>query len=151
VATQRVDIVRRACEAWGEGDLSTISDLYAADLTADGGELWPEGRGTVHGRDAVLSAFDSIMKAFEVSELIPEGFLEAGDTLVVPLLWRGRLPGSESFVEQRLIGSYGFRGEQIAEIRWFASMERTLDALGLPPDSAARVIREPIDGQAQAG
>lgn len=131
--------MRRACEAWGDGDLSVIGDLYSPDVTADGGELWPEGSGVVHGVDAVLSAFASIMAPFERSELIPEGVIESGETLVVPLLWRGRLAGSDSFIEQRLVGSYGFRGRRIAEVRWFASLEAALSALGLPVEAAAQL------------
>lgn len=146
VASERADTVRRACQAWGAGDLATLRDLYVADVSADGGELWPEGSGSVHGVDAVLGAFEAIMSVFERSELIPEGFLEAGDTMVVPLLWRGRPTGSESFVEQRLVGSYGFRGERIAEIRWFASLEGALDGLELPSELAAALVPEPTHG-----
>ena len=90
MASERVDTVRRACEAWGAGDLSALRNLYAVDVSADGGELWPEGSGSVHGVDAVLGAFEAIMSAFERSELIPEGFLEAAEP---PLIGRvlGRL------------------------------------------------------------
>lgn len=139
----RAEAVRRACTAWGEGDLAAIRAAYSEDVTADGGELWPEGSGAVSGVEDVLATFASIMRAFDESELIPEGFLEAGDTLVVPLTWRGRSAGSEGFVEQRLVGAYRFRGPLICEIRWFASLAAALDALGLPPDSAAGLVREP--------
>ncbi len=137
---QHVDAVRRACEAWGTGDLATIRELYAPDVIADGGALWPEGRGAVHGADAVINAFASIMGAFEYSELIPEGFLEAGDTLVVPLLWRGVSSESKSFVEQRLVGAYRFNDGRIAFIAWFAGIEEALDGLGLPRSAAEDLL-----------
>ena len=46
---------------------------------------------------------------FERNELFPEGVIEAEDTLVVTLRWRGLPRGSTSFVEQRLIGTFTFR------------------------------------------
>ena len=139
MVTTRMEVVRRACRAWGEHDLGTIRELYASDVIADGGELWPEGQGPVRGVDAVLATFETIMSAFEQSELVPEAFLEEGDTLVVPLLWRGCTGGVAGMVEQRLVGTYGFRGELLAENRWFASLESALEALGLWPESAARL------------
>jgi ketosteroid isomerase-like protein len=142
--SQRVDTIRKVCQAWGERDISTLHDLYTLDVLADGGELWPEGSGSVRGVDAVMGAFESIMSAFDSSELVPEGFLEAGDTLVIPLLWRGRSEGSRSFVEQRLVAAYGFRGQLIAEMRWYPSLDRALGALGLTPEDAAAMIREPV-------
>jgi hypothetical protein len=119
-----------ACRAWGAGDLSTIRDLYTEDVTADGGDLWPEGSGPVRGVDRVLETFAAIMSAFESSELIPESVLEVGDTLIVPLLWRGRAGGSH--VEQRLVGCYLFRGSRIAGITWYSSLEAAREANGLP-------------------
>jgi len=134
---EREETVRRACTAWGEGDLDAIRRLYSPDVIADGGDLWPEGTGSVQGIEAVLENFSSLMSAFESSELIPEGFLEEGETVIVPLLWRGRLAGSAGFIEQRLTGAYRFRGIQIDEIRWYASVEQALEGLGLPPERMA--------------
>jgi ketosteroid isomerase-like protein len=145
MSQQHVDAVRRACVAWGAGDIPTIRELYATDVVADGGVLWPEGSGSVRGVDAVIAAFESIMTAFERSELIPEGFLEASDTLVVPLLWRGISPGSDSAVEQRLIGSYRFTHGRIAHIAWFATLDQALDALGLPRSAAESLLDADAD------
>jgi ketosteroid isomerase-like protein len=139
--SRHVEAVRRTYQAWGEGDISTIRELFAPDVVADGGVLWPEGKGSVRGVDAVMRAFASIMAAFERSELIPEGFLEAGDTLVAPLLWRGVSAASRSVVEQRLIAAYGFRDDQIASIAWFGGLDEALDALGLPRSFAEGVFR----------
>lgn len=142
MSRENVEAVRRACRAWGAGDVATIRELYAPDVTADGGVLWPEGSGSVQGADAIIRTFQSIMAAFERSELIPEGFIEVGDTLVVPLLWRGVPPGSNSFVEQRLVGAYRFRQGRIVFISWFAALEEALDALGLPRSAAEDLVAD---------
>ncbi len=135
--------MRRACRAWGEGDVSTIRELCAADLTAYGGLLWPEGKGSVQGVDQIMAAFESIMGAFERNELIPEAFLEVGDILVAPLLWRGVSAASQAVVEQRLVATYEFRDDQVVSIAWFGGLDQALDAVGIPYSAAEGVLVDP--------
>jgi ketosteroid isomerase-like protein len=137
-----VDAVRSACSAWAAGDLAGIRELYHDDATADGGALWPEGSGSVQGADRIVATFASIMSVFERSELIPEGFLEAGDTLVVPLLWRGVLAGSSGVVEQRIVGTYRFKDGLIVFLAWYADLHEALETLGLPASAADALVME---------
>ncbi len=135
-----MDTVRRACSAWCQGDISIYREMYAPDVVAAGGRLWPEGEGSVAGVDAVMGHFGSLLAAFERSELIPEAVVEEGDNLVVRLLWRGVVHGSETPVEQRLICAYRFRDGLIVYQAWFAELVEALDAVGMPP-SAADALR----------
>jgi ketosteroid isomerase-like protein len=139
MSEQRIAVVCRACEAWGTGELSVLYDLYTPDVTADGGRLWFETESIVTGVDAVVAGFATLIDAFEENDLVPEAVVEHEDTLVVPLLWRGRAAGSTEFVEQRLIGAFTFRGEQIAQMAWFQSVQDALDAVGLPRSAAERM------------
>jgi hypothetical protein len=113
--------------------------MYASDVTAFGGGLWPEGEGSVKGAEAIIHNLESIMAAFERSELIPELFLEVDETLVVPLLWRGILPDSESAIEQHLVCAYRFSGDLISYIAWFADLDEAFDSLGLPRSAAVEL------------
>jgi SnoaL-like domain len=141
--SRHVEVVRCACRAWGEGDVSTIRELCATDVVADGGVLWPEGKGSVQGVDAIMRAFESIMAAFEHNELIPGGFLEAeGNKLVVPLLWRGVSAASRATVEQRLVAAYTFKDDLVVSIAWFARLDDALDALDLPRSLADRSLAD---------
>ncbi len=125
------DLVRKACQAWCDGDISVYREMYAADVIAEGGGLWPEGEGSVQGVDAVIANFESIMAAFERSELVPERFVEADERLAVGLLWRGVIPGSETPVEQRLACGYRFRDGLISHTAWYPELEDAVRALGL--------------------
>jgi ketosteroid isomerase-like protein len=137
---EKIAVVQRACEAWGTGDLAVLYELYTPDVTADGGKLWLETDQVIEGVDAVVNGFAELIGSFERNELWPEGAIEAGNTLVVPLRWRGLAQGSESFFEQRLIGAFTFRGGRIASMTWFPVLADALDAVGLPSSAAEDLI-----------
>jgi ketosteroid isomerase-like protein len=143
-----IEVVQRACRAWETGELDVFRELYTPDVTADGGGLWLESGAIARGVDAVVRNFAELIGAFEQNELIPEGAIESGDTLVVLLLWRGLAPGGTSkSVEQRLIGVFKFRDGRIASMTWFEELEGALDALGLPRSAANDMVvlgRQPV-------
>jgi ketosteroid isomerase-like protein len=139
MSREMIEVVRGACRAWETGDFDVFRELYTPDVTADGGDLWVETPVT-KGREAVISGFAELIGAFDQNELTPEGAIATGDTLVVPLLWRGLAPGSPRFVEQRLIGVFNFRGVRIASMTWFAALDQALDAVGLPRSAAGDMI-----------
>jgi len=126
-----IDTVRRACEAWCDGDISVYREMYAPDVVAEAGELWPEDEGSVRGVDAVIAKLDSIMRTFEQNELIPTRFFENGDSLAVELIWRGVAAGSKAPVEQRLGSAYRFRNGLITRHAWYRELGEALEAVGL--------------------
>jgi ketosteroid isomerase-like protein len=133
------DMVRRACQAWTDGDISVYREMYAPDVVAEGGGLWPEGEGSVRGAEAVIANFESIIAAFARTELVPLGFHGTGDSLVVDLLWRGIPAGGDTAIEQRLACAYRFRDGLIVYTAWYADVGEASRALGLePPDGAAQ-------------
>ena len=147
MSRERIEVMQRACRAWETGELDVFHELYTPDVTADGGAIWLESGDIAKGVDAVVRNFAVLTGAFEKNELTPEGAIETGDTLVVPLLWRGLLPDGAEFVEQRLIGVFGFRGVQITSMTWFEGLGDALDAVGLPRSAAGNMIpleRQPL-------
>ncbi len=140
MSQEHVQLVRRACVAWKDGDLSTYYDMYAPDVDASGGLLWPDAQGSAKDADEIIRNFESVRAAFKRSELIPQGFIEAGEKLVVVLLWRGLLPDSDAPVEQHLVSAYEFRDDLIARQAWFATLGEALDALELPASAAENLV-----------
>jgi SnoaL-like protein len=140
MSQERIDAVRRACEAWGAREFESLRDVYTADVTADGGALWLESGSSAEGFDAVIRNFEAIVSMFELNELFAEGAVVQGDTLVVPLMWRGLPVGGTAFVEQRLFGVFTFRGSKIESMTWFTDLQEALTAVGLPPSAAGQMI-----------
>jgi ketosteroid isomerase-like protein len=130
-----VDVVSAGYDAWNRGDLDAVREIYAADVVANAGELWPAA-GEVSGADAIIEGFASIFSAFERSELVPEEYVEHGDSVVVPTLWRGTVAGSERVIEQRLVAVYTLRDGQIVRIGYYQAMPEALRSIGV--DAPAR-------------
>jgi uncharacterized protein len=124
-SSENVDTVRRGYDAWNRGDLDAVREIYAADVIANAGRLWPLA-GEVQGPGAIIDAFASILSTFESSELVPEDFIERGDTVVVPTCWRGTLAGSGSVIEQHLACVYTLREAQVTRIDYVESVEEAL-------------------------
>lgn len=125
------ELIRRACEAWGSGDISIYREMYAPDVTAHAGELAPEIAGDVHGPEPIIRVFESLMASFDRSELIPGEFTERGDTVVVPIVMRARPHGTTETIEWKTWVFYRFRGGLIAQQGWYAERADAFRAAGL--------------------
>lgn len=144
VSRERIEAIRHALERGNDGDLSALRDLCADDVTAEAGRLWPVG-GVAHGPDEVVHIFDSMLAAFERVSSVPEDFVEVGDTLVVPLLWRGVPLGGATEVEQRVVGAFSFRDRELIRLAYFSNLEGAL------ADAARQAApRAPDETQPQA-
>ncbi len=136
---ENVHAVGRACAAWGEADMSVLREIYAPDVAAEGGALWPEGAGRVQGRETIIRVFETLIGTFEHSEVIPESLIDADDLVILSMLWRGVFQGSDTAIEQRLVGAFHFRDGLIVFIAWHAELESALDAAGLPRSAVDRL------------
>jgi len=126
MASERTDVLDRAHDAWNEGDLDAVRSIYATDITADPGMLWPSGS-QLSGAEPIIETFASIRETFETSEIVPLEYMEHGDTIIVPTRWSGSVGGN--VIEQTVIASYTFRGEQICHIAYFEQVEEAVAAL----------------------
>jgi ketosteroid isomerase-like protein len=122
VSRADVETIRQGYEAWNQGDFDALRAIYAPDVTAEAGELWPAS-GIVAGAEAIIREFASIMGTFEHCELVPEEFIEQGESVVVPTVWQGTLVGSESVIKERVIAVYTLRDGRIASIAYFEHMD----------------------------
>jgi ketosteroid isomerase-like protein len=137
MGSENVETVRRACEAWGTGDISIYREMYAPDVTAYAGQLAPElPGGEFTGVNQIMAVLESLMATFEHSELLPGEFIEEGDTLVAPVVMRAVTKESEATIEWHLAIAYRFRDGLIAHQAWYPTLEEALEKAGLSTTSS---------------
>lgn len=77
-----VDVARSAYEAFGRGDLETLSDSFTEDAVWITSDELPLG-GVVEGRDQILANFAQIPSYWSSFSVEPEEFIDAGEYVVV--------------------------------------------------------------------
>jgi hypothetical protein len=131
MSEENIETIKRACEAWGQGDISIYRQMYAADATAYAGSLAPEVVGEMEGPEEIIGILESLLDTFEESQLLPREFIGEGDLIVVRLLMRGRPHGSSGWIEWPLSLVYRFRENLITYQGFYASHAEALEAAGL--------------------
>jgi ketosteroid isomerase-like protein len=97
MSKENVEVVRRAIEAFNEGDLDSALRDAAPDVQVD----WSRSRGVeagvYSGLDEVRRFWTSFIETFDQITITPEDFIECGDDVVIPNLGRavgrGGIPG----------------------------------------------------------
>jgi ketosteroid isomerase-like protein len=82
--SENSDALKRAYEAFNQGDIDTVREILAEDARWEGPNT--DGvpmSGTHEGRDAVLQALGSIGESFETFSASPDELVEEGETIVV--------------------------------------------------------------------
>src|SRR5215212_5336669 len=94
MSQEHVEVVRSFLEAWNAGDMDSVREIHDPDVIVRPQGGWPEP-GPFVGRDAVMRSFAQLREAWDADALEPIGFIDAGDRVVVRMVWRGhgRGPG----------------------------------------------------------
>ena len=132
MSQENVEVVRRAWDAWGRGDLDGLLALCTEDVIFGTTHMrdWPEPEYRGHdGFRRFLSEWLEVWEEFEVGadELIP-----AADGRVVSLFWqrgKGRQSGLSMDVAWGLVTT--MRGERIARHEVYDDRAEALKAVGL--------------------
>jgi ketosteroid isomerase-like protein len=77
-----VDLARSAYQAFGNGDLATLKELFAEDAVWVTSDELPLG-GETQGRDAIIANFAQIPNYWTSFSVEPEEFIDAGEYVVV--------------------------------------------------------------------
>ncbi len=131
MSQENISTIKRACEAWGEGNISVYREMYAPDATAYAGTLAPEVVGEMEGPEQIIGIFESLMATFEESELLPKEFIGGGDLIVARVLMRGRPKGGTVWIEWSLSLVYRFQDNRITYQGFHGNHDEALEAAGL--------------------
>jgi uncharacterized protein len=90
VSQENVDLVRGIYQAFGSGDVADVLSRLRDDIVWNEAENYPYADGNPYrGPDAVLGVFGRIAADWDGFTIIPNKFLDAGDTVVVLGRYRG--------------------------------------------------------------
>ena len=123
MSRENVEIVRRAFETFAREGPAAVVDFWDPEI-----ELWlPSGMvqagGTYRGHAAVLEWMKEWAEAWDEIDYKPEEFTEAGDSVLVSVLYDGRGKGSGVRVEGRFWYLITLRNGKT--VRWGLYPERT--------------------------
>jgi ketosteroid isomerase-like protein len=90
----------------------------------------PEAR-VYRGREGVVQAFSEWVESFSEYRNEPLDYIEAGDYVVAPTQQWGVGKTSGAPVEIEVTHVYEFRGNQIARVDEYDTLEEALEAVGL--------------------
>lgn len=124
-----VGVVRAAFEAWNEGDIDALREMYDPGAIVRAPEGWPEP-GPFVGRDAVMRQFEQMRETWDADALEPTSdFIDAADRVVLRFIWRGAGRGPELNME--MTGVYTVREGRITVTEFIWDHSEALKAVGL--------------------
>jgi ketosteroid isomerase-like protein len=123
MSQENVEIVRR---------FLSIVDVDEALAYADPGIVWnPIEELPTQGHDAVRASLAHWKAEWDDYKVMPEGFVDMGDRVVVTVRLRGRGRGSGVEIDARFYDLYTLRDGKIVRMDQFAERSEALEAVGL--------------------
>lgn len=130
MSEQNVEIVRRCCEAFDQGDYEAALELLAPDVEYDLSHS-PDG-GVYRGHDGVREAFRIWMGTWNDYRQVRDEPIDAGDEVILPVREYGRGKGSGIAMERPTYGVWTMRSGKAVRIRFYSTMAQALEAVGRP-------------------
>ena len=125
------DTLKRGYEAFGRGDLDGATQDFADDIRWENPEA-PQmpNNGVTEGRDAVKQLFGELPNYWESFNLVPDEFIESGETVVV--LSHSESKGKQTGKEVKLpwVHIWRFRDGKASEVQALTDTALAGDALG---------------------
>lgn len=125
------DTLREGYEAFARGDLDGATQNFADDIRWENPEA-PQvpNHGTTEGRDNVKTLFAELGNHWESFSIIPDEFIESGDTVVV--LSHSEAKGKDTGTEVKLpwVHIWRFRDGQVTEVQALTDTAMAASALG---------------------
>jgi len=126
-----IDTLKRGYEAFGQGDLDGATESFADDVRWENPEA-PQipNNGVTEGKDAVKQLFAELGDQWETFGIVPDEFIESGDTVVV--LSHAEAKGKQTGREVKLpwVHVFRFSDGQVTEVQALTDTALAANALG---------------------
>src|SRR4051812_1632442 len=127
MSQENVEVVRASLEAWNEGDMDALRELYDPEVVLQPADGWHEPRPYV-GRDAVMSLLARVREAWDADAAEPISVIEAGDRVVMTYIWRGMGGRAVMNMEQTVVCT--LRERRVVRQEYFWGHAEALEAVG---------------------
>ena len=125
------DTLKQGYEAFGRGDLDGATESFADSIRWENPEA-PQipNNGVTEGKDAVRQLFADLGTYWESFSIVPDEFIESGDTVVV--LSHAEAKGKDTGKQVRLpwVHIWRFSGGQVTEVQALTDTALAADTLG---------------------
>ena len=116
MSQENVEVVRAAFGAWNAGDMDALREMHDPRVIARP-QGWPEP-GPFVGRDAVVRWYAQLRATWDADAVEPiSDFLDAGERVVVRVIWHGAGFGPEANLEFTVV--YTVRERRLFYIEFF--------------------------------
>jgi uncharacterized protein len=130
MSRENIEAARRGYEAFARRDFDAALDMMDPDIEAHNPPEVPEA-GVQYGREAVRRDWEQTIELFDDFSIDAQRYFDAGDELVVYLLYRGRARGSGADVEAQVAHVWTFRNGKAIRLRQYLDRSKALEAAGL--------------------
>jgi uncharacterized protein len=134
VSPSNIELLASAFAGWGQDNPANMREILAPDCELIVPDSIPYG-GTRHGPDAIIDWFTrEIWRWFDEFSSTPEGFIDGGDQIVVPVNVRARAKNGDS-MDVHNVWIYEFREGKLIRGRVYADTAILRDTVeGVTPD-----------------
>ena len=132
MSTANVELARRGYESFAEGNVQAVLDFLSTEIVCYSRPAQPEQE-VFYGHVGFgrLVARDFFQTFGETVRVQPEGFIDEGDYVLVPVHIFGTHPESGVELEDHLVHVWKFQGEKAVELRPYEELSQAAEALGL--------------------
>ena len=131
MSQENVEVVRRAIAAFIEGDYERLIELSDPQVEYDVSRTSPESR-VVRGPEEVLAVLEEWVDTWDEHQVELVELIDAGDERVVAVIQeRGKLKGSDAWVEHPRGVVYTVRDQRVVRYEEHEDRAQALEAAGL--------------------
>jgi len=131
MSQENVDLMRRAYDAFGQGDLDTVFQIVDPEIELEDHRELPDA-GSYKGHQGLLEAVANQARVWDDWRLIPERFVAArDDTVVVLHKQAGRSKATGLNLEAPYAHVWTIHGGLAVQLRTYGSWQEGLQAAGV--------------------
>jgi len=128
---ENVELLRSAYEAFGRGDMEAVTATWGTDIEFEGpNSTRMPGAGAHRGKEEVARLFSGMRDRWEGLLLVPDEFVEQGETVVVLGHLEGRAKATGTDVRVPFVHVWRMRDGKVTRGQALTDTAVVADALG---------------------